>query len=101
MPVSEGHFYFCFFIVDWKTTSESTGCHDVATGFFEECIMYNDSQLGKKISVGIFGVNGPLNELGFLGILILRVWFEGSQRVIVIIACFLHCFFSPLLPEVT
>lgn len=41
----------------------------MTTGFFEKCIMYHYSQLGKKIFVGIFSVNGPLNELGFLGIL--------------------------------
>lgn len=31
--------------------------------------MYSYSQLGKQIFMGIFGVNGTLNELGFLGIL--------------------------------
>lgn len=79
-----------FFLVEQETTFESTDCHHLTTGFFEKCIMYSYSQLGRKIFVAIFGMNGTLNELGFLAILDfdVLVWFEGSEKEIVITALF-------------
>lgn len=40
--------------------------------------------------MAIFGMNGTLNELGFLAILDfdVLVWFEGSEKEIVITALF-------------